>query len=125
MARLLVVGAACCALLLAGRQDRPVFRSAARTVYVYATVQNKDGRLVTNLTKDDFDIFDNGQRQTVTVFENEPQKITMVLLFDMSASMVKNLPRLREASVALSTRSGRTTACGSAPSATRWPSARS
>jgi Ca-activated chloride channel family protein len=99
MARLVLVGAACWALILPA-QDRPVFRSAARTVYVYATVQNKDGRLVTNLTKDDFEIFDNGQPQAVTVFENEPQKITMVLLFDMSASMVKNLPRLREASVA-------------------------
>ena len=97
MARLLLVGAACCALLV---QDRPVFRSAARTVYVYATVQGKDGRLVTNLTRDDFEIFDNGRPQAVTMFENEPQKITMVLLFDMSASMVKTLPRLREAAVA-------------------------
>lgn len=77
-----------------------MFRSAARTVYIYATVLNKDGRLVTNLTKDDFEVFDNGQPQAVTVFANEPQKITMALLFDMSASMVKNLPRLREASVA-------------------------
>jgi Ca-activated chloride channel family protein len=112
MARLVVVGSACAALLLGapfdgapfdsaqGRQARPVFRSAARTVYIYATVQNKDGRLVTNLTKDDFEVFDNGQPQAVTVFANEPQKITMALLFDMSASMVKNLPRLREASVA-------------------------
>jgi len=103
MARLLVVATACCALLLtsvAGSQERPLFRSAAHTVYVYATVQNKDGRLVTNLTKDDFEVFDNGRPQTVTVFENEPQKITMALLFDMSRSMAKHLPRLREASVA-------------------------
>jgi len=99
MARLVIAAAACCALLLAP-QDRPIFRSAARTVYIYATVQNKDGRLVTNLTRDDFEIFDNGQPQAVTVFENEPQTITMALLFDMSASMRKNLPRLREAAVA-------------------------
>ena len=96
MARLVVVGSACCALLVT--QDRPVFRSAARTVYIYATVQNKDGRLVTNLTRDDFEVFDNGQPQVVTVFANEPQKITMALLFDMSGSMLKNLPRLRSGS---------------------------
>jgi Ca-activated chloride channel family protein len=98
MARLVVAASACCALLLT--QDRPVFRSAAHTVYIYATVQNKDGRLVTNLTKEDFEVFDNGRPQAVTVFENDPQTITMALLFDMSRSMVKNLPRLREASVA-------------------------
>jgi Ca-activated chloride channel family protein len=98
MARLVVVTSACCALLMA--QDRPTFRSAARTVYIYATVQNKDGRLVTTLTQDDFEIFDNGRPQAVTVFTNEPQKITMALLFDMSRSMTKNLPRVREASVA-------------------------
>ena len=46
MARLLVVAWACCAVVLS--QDRPLFRSAAHTVYVYATVQNKDGRLVTD-----------------------------------------------------------------------------
>ena len=98
MARLGVVASACCALFLA--QDRPVFRSAAHTVYIYATVQSKDGRLITDLTKDDFEVFDNGRPQAVTVFTNEPQTITMALLFDMSRSMVKNLPRLREASVA-------------------------
>jgi hypothetical protein len=70
-----VVLLACGALVLA--QERPTFRSAARTVYIYATVQDKDGRLVTNLTRDDFEIFDNGQPQAVTVFENDPQKITM------------------------------------------------
>jgi Ca-activated chloride channel family protein len=97
MARLVIL-LACGVLMLA--QERPTFRSAARTVHIYATVQNKDGRLVTNLTRDDFEIFDNGQPQAVTVFENEPQKITMVLLFDMSGSMVKDLPRLRAASAA-------------------------
>lgn len=98
MPRLVAAACVSCGLLLG--QDRPLFRSAAHTVYIYATVQNKDGRLVTNLTKEDFEIFDEGRPQAVTVFENDPQKITMALLFDMSRSMVKNLPRLREASVA-------------------------
>lgn len=101
MARLILVAAA--GAVLAGapaQQTPPTFKSAAHTVYIHATVQNKDGRLVTNLTKDDFEIFDNGRPQPVTVFANEPQTITMALLFDMSASMLKNLPRLREAAVA-------------------------
>jgi Ca-activated chloride channel family protein len=102
MARVRFVGAACvalaCALPSRAAQDKPVFRSAARTVYIYATVLDRDGRLVTDLTKDDFEVFDDGHPQIVTVFTNDPQRITMALLFDMSASMVKNLPRLREAS---------------------------
>jgi Ca-activated chloride channel family protein len=79
-------------------QERPVFRSAAPTVYVYATVQGGDGRLVTDLTRDDFRIFDNDRAQTVTVFENRPQPITMAAMFDMSGSMMPSHERLRGAS---------------------------
>jgi Ca-activated chloride channel homolog len=83
-----------------GAQDRPIFRSAARTVYVYATVQSKDGRLVPNLTREDFEVLDNGRPQVITTFDNEAQTITLAAMFDMSGSMHKTHARLREASVA-------------------------
>lgn len=95
----LVVLLACGALALA--QERPTFRSASRTVHIYATVQGPDGRLVTNLTRDDFEILDEGRPQPVTVFDNTPQKITVAVMFDMSNSMAGEYPRIRAAGHAL------------------------
>ena len=95
----LVFAAVCCALFI-GTQDRPTFRLAARTVYIYATVQSADGRLVTDLTRDDFEVLDNNRPQAITVFDNTPQKITVAVMFDMSRSMAGQYPRIRDAAVA-------------------------
>jgi hypothetical protein len=45
-----------------------VFRATTDAVWVTATVIDKDGRLVTDLTKDDFEIRDNGNVRPITVF---------------------------------------------------------
>jgi VWFA-related protein len=76
-------------------EQSPRFHSETATVYVYATVQARDGRLVPNLQRGDFTIFDNGREQPITVFDNAPQRITMALMFDMSTSMDKVHGRLR------------------------------
>lgn len=80
--------------------QRPIFRSNAPTVYIYATVQARDGRLVPDLQRGDFTVFDNGREQPITVFDNAPQRITLALMFDMSTSMFKVHGRLRDAAVA-------------------------
>lgn len=75
--------------------QQPTFKSGARTVAVYATVE-KDGRLVPDLTKEDFEIEDNGKLQPITVFSNEVQPITVIMMLDRSGSMRGNF-RLVEA----------------------------
>ena len=45
------------------------------------------GRLVPDLSRDDFAIDDNGKRQTLTLFANDIQPITVVMLLDRSGSM--------------------------------------
>ncbi|PYQ83387.1 MAG: hypothetical protein DMG03_13925 [Acidobacteria bacterium] len=81
---------AAAAALVAQRQP-PTFESTTRTVAVYATVTNTLGRLVGDLTRGDFEIDDNGIKQTLTVFSNDIQPITVVLLLDRSGSMKPNL----------------------------------
>jgi Ca-activated chloride channel family protein len=71
-------------------QDQQPIRSGARTVAVYATVTEAGGRLVPDLTRDDFEIYDNGKLQPITVFSNEVQPITIVLMLDRSGSMESN-----------------------------------
>jgi Ca-activated chloride channel homolog len=68
----------------------PSFTAGTRTVAVYATVTNARNRLETDLSRDDFAIDDNGTRQELTLFSNDIQPITVVMLLDRSGSMVPN-----------------------------------
>lgn len=68
-------------------QQQPVFKGDTRTVAVYATVTDKGGRLVPDLTREDFEIKDNNKPQEITVFSNDPQPITAVVMIDRSGSM--------------------------------------
>src|SRR5471032_2920545 len=86
-----VVTASAGVVLAAPQAQPPTFVAGNRTVAVYATVTNARGRLMTELTRDDFSINDNGKKQTLTLFANEIQPITMIMLLDRSGSMKPNL----------------------------------
>src|SRR5215208_3726177 len=77
-------------MLAAPQSQPPQFGAANRTVAVYATVTGARGRLVPDLTREDFAIDDNGQRQTLTLFSNDVQPITLIMLLDRSGSMKPN-----------------------------------
>jgi Ca-activated chloride channel family protein len=88
LAALLV--AASLGAVVAAQQTPPSFSAGTRTVAVYATVTNGRGRFVTDLSRDDFTVDDNGKRQTLTLFSNDIQPITVVMLLDRSGSMKPN-----------------------------------
>lgn len=73
------------------QQQPPVFRGGVETVAIYVTVLDRYGEMVLTLRRDDFQVFDNGQRQPLTLFVRGLQPITAMLLLDMSASMGLNL----------------------------------
>ena len=73
------------------------FRSNVRVVPVITTVTDADNRLVTDLTREDFTVFDNGQPQELTVFVNEVTPFTGVVMLDFSASMTAHLDLLKAA----------------------------
>jgi Ca-activated chloride channel homolog len=85
-------------------QEQPVFRGTGDSVRVFATVTDGDGRLVSTLTKDDFEIRDEGKPQPITLFDNSPQPIQLIVMLDVSGSMQGNLPLLRAASEQLFSR---------------------
>lgn len=66
-------------------------------VTVPATVLDRDGRYVTNLKKEDFQIFEDGIEQEVTYFEAVEQPVTVLFLLDTSGSMNSYLPNLARA----------------------------
>ena len=77
--------------------QEPTFKGAIRTVAVYATVTSAEGRLVPDLGRDLFSVFDNGKRQELTLFANDVQPITVVLLLDRSGSMRRNFGLVEKA----------------------------
>ncbi len=74
---------------LLGAQEA-TFHGGTHTVSVYATVVDRAGRLVPNLAESDFEVLDNGKPQKLTVFKNDTQPITIVVMLDRSGSMVGN-----------------------------------
>jgi Ca-activated chloride channel homolog len=82
----------------AAPEQQPLFRgSAIPTVAVYATVLDASGRLVPDLTKDDFLITDEGKPVDITLFSNKPLPFTAVVMLDTSASMTGSLDLLNSA----------------------------
>jgi Ca-activated chloride channel family protein len=90
----------------AGRQQ-PTFRGGSDTVRVFVTVTDRDGRLVTTLTQDNFDVRDEGKPQPITQFDNTPQPIRLIVMLDVSGSMEGNLPLLRASAAQLFARLGK------------------
>ena len=86
----------------AGQQA--VFRGTGDAVRVFVTVTDRDGRLVTNLTQDKFEVRDEGKPQPITLFDNSPRPIRLIVMLDVSGSMEGNLPLLRAAAEQLFTR---------------------
>src|SRR5438874_11075274 len=73
------------------------FKTGTNIVSLFATVVDADKRLVPDLTKDDFEVFDNDKAQTLTLFDNEVRPITVIVMLDTSLSMTGNLALLGQA----------------------------
>ncbi len=71
-------------------QDGFRFRSGVELVNVTATVTDDDGRFVSNLTKDDFTLFEDGAQQEITHFSSERVPVSLGILLDASGSMTSD-----------------------------------
>ena len=95
-----------CAIALAiapalhGRsQEVPRFRSGIDLITVTATVTDGDGRFVADLRKEDFSVYEDGKRQTLTQFTRERVPVSLGILLDASGSM--NSEKLQAAKSAI------------------------
>jgi Ca-activated chloride channel homolog len=67
---------------------RATFRSALDVVTIHASVRDRQGKLVTGLTPEDFEIRDNGQvRRVLSLRSDRESPISLAILVDMSGSM--------------------------------------
>src|ERR1700730_16330262 len=81
---------------VASQQQPPIFKAGTQTVALFPTVTDATGRLIPDLAKEDFEIFDNNKPQPVTLFVNDVQFIKVVVMLDESGSMVNHIATVKE-----------------------------
>ena len=96
-------------LMLAGftasLDPQPIFRSSIDVVHFGVVVLDKQGNLVPDLTADDFEVYEEGERQTISYFTHgvEADAATMPLhlglLFDTSGSMEQDVDFAKTAAI--------------------------
>ena len=77
---------------LPGAQNRPLrdthpFRSGVEITSITATVRDAAGRLIADLPRDAFEVYEDGERQTISQFARERVPISLGVLLDVSDSM--------------------------------------
>jgi len=91
--RLVFLSVLLASAVLAAQDQPPVrattkpFKSGVDVTTLTATVTDKEGHLVTGLDRDAFQVFEDGERQTVTQFTRERVPIGLGVLLDISDSM--------------------------------------
>jgi VWFA-related protein len=80
-------------------QQPTTFSTDVKVVNLFATVRNRQGQVVRDLTKDDFLLDEDGKPQTIRYFSRESDlPLTIGLLVDTSGSTRRVLPDERSAS---------------------------
>src|SRR3954469_11738281 len=97
----LLVGVAASAAIA---QDRPLrdphlYHTGVELTSINATVRDAQGRLVTGLPQEAFEVYEDGDLQTITQFTSERVPISLGVLFDTSDSMFGR--RIRDARAAV------------------------
>ena len=105
----LVIGAAAAALTTVSLPAQQTFRTGVDLVHFAVVVNDKQGAPVTGLTPDDFELLEDGKRQTITYFaEGDPSQGTKLgealplhlgLALDTSGSMETDIREVRTAVV--------------------------
>jgi VWFA-related protein len=83
------------------QEQLPTFTSNVNVVNLFFNVKDKRGALIPNLTKQDFQVFEDGKPQTIKYFSAESdQPLTLGLLIDTSVSQERVLPMEKEVGAA-------------------------
>jgi Ca-activated chloride channel family protein len=76
---------------------RAQIKVSTQTVPLYVTVTDSAKRLVPDLLREDFEVYDNGKLQTLTNFDNQTTPINAVVMLDTSGSMTLALDLVKQA----------------------------
>ena len=78
-----------------------VFKAEVQEVVLHATVVDDKQRMITNLDKNAFTVFENGRQQNITSFRHEDIPIALGIVIDNSGSMREKRDRVNRAALNL------------------------
>ena len=78
-----------------------VFRKRVEEVMLHATVVDEKQHMVTNLKKNDFIVFEDGQPQQITTFGQADVPVSIGIIIDNSGSMRDKRPAVAQAAINL------------------------
>jgi VWFA-related protein len=96
----LATAAAAVPLLVWSQADSPSFRSDTRLVVLHASVADSRGRLLPNLKRDAFKVFENGVEQPIKTFKREDVPVSLAIVVDNSGSMRDKRAKVEAAALA-------------------------
>jgi Ca-activated chloride channel homolog len=79
------------------RRHSSLFRVKSDLVLVPVTVTDRLGRLITGLDKDNFQVYEGKDRQTIQTVSSEDAPVSVGIVLDISGSMAGKIERAREA----------------------------
>jgi VWFA-related protein len=80
--------------------DGEIIKVNTQLVSLPVRVMDKKGRFQAGLTKDNFQVFEDGVQQEVALFSNEHQPFTVALVLDMSYSSTFKIAEIQNAAIA-------------------------
>jgi Ca-activated chloride channel homolog len=92
-----ILAVAAATLLFSSAPGAQRIKVSTQTVPIYATVIDNEKRLVTDLEREEFEVYDNGKLQTLTNFNNDVTPFTAVVMLDTSGSMTLNMEFVKQA----------------------------
>jgi Ca-activated chloride channel homolog len=81
------------------RAQQPAFRSAIDVVSMNVTVTDATNKYITDLTEKDFEIYEDGVKQELTLFNRSNLPVALSLLIDTSSSMEDRMVTAQDAAI--------------------------
>jgi Ca-activated chloride channel homolog len=84
-----------------GQEPATVIKVQVRLVEVYASIHDKKGHFVDGLSRENFEVLEDGKPQQIAAFDSTTQSLSCAILLDTTGSMGEALPRVKNAMVKL------------------------
>src|SRR5438046_1811294 len=95
------LGFAAMVLGMASAQEPTIFRTDSKLVVLHASAEDKQGRLMMDLPKSAFRVYENGVEQEIKSFRKEDVPVSLGLIIDNSASMTDKRARVAAAALGM------------------------